>query len=459
MTSLAIIGGGGFRVPLIVHALATSPLRLQRLTLMDEDPDRLHTMREVVSRQLHEADLHLDLRVTADLAEAVRGADVIFVAVRVSGTQGRVSDELLALEHGLLGQETVGVGGMAYALRTIPVARRIAATIAQENPGAWTINFTNPAGVITQAMRESLGRRVVGICDTPIGLLRRARRALGVHPGEDVDFDYLGLNHLGWLRSLSVAGTDLLPDLLADEQRLAGLEEAELMGTRWIQRLGALPNEYLYYYYRHREARAAITARQTRGQFLHAQQADFYRTAATSTDPYTLWDRTRAERDASYMAEARAEDDRFGRDAEEIAQGGYQDVALAAMYALLHDAPARMILNVGNTDTPDGSPVIAGLSEDAVIEVGCTVDADGAHPWPIAPARGDMLGLMAQIKECDTLLLAATQRRDVDLAVRAFALHPLVDSVDAAEALLTAYCAASEQIAAAVGVSRAASSP
>lgn len=443
MTHLAIIGGGGFRVPLIVHALTTShrTLRLSRLTLIDVDDERLTAMRAIVTDQLRSSP-HLDFELTTtnDLAAGLIGADVIFVAVRPGGVEGRVIDELTALEHDFLGQETVGVAGMAYALRTIPVARDIAATIADVVPDAWTINFTNPAGVITQAMREYLGPRVVGICDTPIALLRRARSALDLAPATSGSFDYLGLNHLGWLRSLVVDGADRLPELLSDEARLGTLEEAQLMGTQWISRVGALPNEYLFYYYRHREALAAISASETRGQFLAAQQHHFYELCTHEEHPYELWNRTRAARDASYMAEGRAPEDRYARETAEIEQGGYQEVALDAMTAFLHDEPATMILNVGNTDTPDGAPIIPGLPNDAVIEVGCHVDARGAHPWPIAPARGDMLALMLAIKECDALLLSATKHGDYELAARAFGTHPLVDSVDAADALLTAYC-------------------
>ncbi|OKL53343.1 hypothetical protein BSZ39_10070 [Bowdeniella nasicola] len=442
MTHLALIGGGGFRVPLIIHALSTSSraLRLSHITLIDTDTARLAAMQRVVADQLAASGLSIEISTTTDLADGLRGADVVFVAVRPGGTDGRVTDELTALAHDFLGQETVGVGGMAYALRTLPVARRIAAAIAEHAPDAWTINFTNPAGVITQAMREHLGRRVVGICDTPIGLLRRARTALSIPTDADVRFDYLGLNHLGWLRSLSIDGTDRLPELLADEAALSQLEEGQLIGAQWVARLGALPNEYLFYYYCHREALAAVRSSETRGQFLAAQQRQFYDLCIHDDAPFELWNRTRAERDASYMAEGRAPEERFGRAAAEIAQGGYQEVALDAMTAFLHDESATMILNVGNTDTPDGTPIIAGLPDDAVIEVGCTVDARGAHPWPIAPPRGDMLALMAAIKECDALLLTATATGDYDLAARAFGVHPLVDSVAAADALLTEYC-------------------
>src|SRR5699024_5830147 len=191
------------------------------------------------------------LRATRGLREAVAGADFVFSAVRVGGAEARTVDERVALDLGLLGQETIGPGGLAYALRTIPVALDIARTVAQVAPDAWVINFTNPAGIVTEAMRTVLGDRVVGICDTPIGLVRRVGRLLGVDlvAGErGARFDYVGLNHLGWLRSVTVDGTDRLPELLADDAALEEIEEARLIGKDWVRADGALPNEYLFYY-------------------------------------------------------------------------------------------------------------------------------------------------------------------------------------------------------------------
>ena len=306
-----------------------------------------------------------------------------------------------------------------------------------------SINFTNPAGIVTEAMRTVLGDRVVGICDTPIGLMRRAAATA---PGavdedgtvdDDLSFDYVGLNHLGWLRSVTVGGRDVLPGLLESDAALRQIEEARLMGFDWVRALGALPNEYLYYYYFTREATERIrSAPTTRGEFLDRQQSAFF--DAPGDDPLDAWLRARHEREASYMAESRSADEE--RLAQDVDGGGYQKVALDLMAALATGQPSTMILDVGN-----GSQV-PELPEDAVIEVGCRVDAAGVHPWPIAPVGGEMLSLMSQVKSAERLVIDAALGGSRDLAWRAFAAHPLVDSVGVARKLVDRYSERFESI-------------
>ncbi|PPF77215.1 MULTISPECIES: 6-phospho-beta-glucosidase [unclassified Pseudoclavibacter] len=438
---LTIIGGGGFRVPQVFEAVASdeAPVRIDELSLYDVSPERLAIIRVIVERIASEKRFAPRISVTTDLEEALRGTDFVFSAVRVGGTAGRVADERIALELGVLGQETVGPGGLAYALRTIPIMVSLAETIKRVAPDAWVINFTNPAGIVTEAMRGVLGDRVVGICDTPIGLMRRAAAVAGarVSAGPEgrgepsvVAFDYVGLNHLGWLRSLRVDGVERLPELLASDTSLQRIEEARLLGFDWVRALGALPNEYLYYYSFTREANASIRAADaTRGEYLDAQQGEFF--ANPGADPFESWMRTRHEREASYMAESREEGEE--REVEDVAGGGYESVALDLMAALSSGRPATMILNVRN-----GS-LVPALPDDAVVEVGCVVDADGVHPWPVAPVEGEMLGLMVQVKSAERLVIEAATRGSRELAWRGFAAHPLVDSVGVARKLVDRY--------------------
>ncbi|MGX1546275.1 6-phospho-beta-glucosidase [Streptomyces adustus] len=432
---LTILGGGGFRVPLVYGALLGDRAegRVTRVVLHDLDPARLTAVTRVLAEQAAGVPDAPEVIATTDLDEALRGADFVFSAIRVGGLQGRADDERVALAHGVLGQETVGAGGIAYGLRTVPVAVDIARRVARLAPDAWVINFTNPAGLVTEAMSRHLGERVIGICDSPVGLGRRIARVLGANPGE-AWIDYVGLNHLGWVRGLRVAGRDELPRLLADPVLLGSFEEGRLFGVDWLRSLGAIPNEYLHYYYFNREAvHAYRQAEKTRGAFLLDQQAGFYERAARADgSALAAWDRTRAEREATYMAENRETAGAGEREADDLS-GGYEKVALALMRAVARDERTTLILNVRNQGT------LHALDADAVIEVPCLVDANGAHPVAVAPLPEHATGLVCAVKGVERMVLAAAGAGSRATAVKAFALHPLVDSVNVARRLMEDY--------------------
>ncbi|WP_405774373.1 6-phospho-beta-glucosidase [Streptomyces sp. NBC_01538] len=434
---LTILGGGGFRVPLVYGALLGDHAegRVTRVVLHDLDADRLSAVTRVLAEQAAGVSDAPEVSATTDLDEALTGADFVFSAIRVGGLEGRANDERVALAEGVLGQETVGAGGIAYGLRTVPVAENIARRVARVAPDAWVINFTNPAGLVTEAMSRHLGDRVIGICDSPVGLGRRIARVLGANPGE-AWIDYVGLNHLGWVRGLRINGRDELPRLLADPDLLGSFEEGKLFGTDWLQSLGAIPNEYLHYYYFNREAvRAYSQAEKTRGAFLRDQQAGFYdEMKRPDAAALTAWDRTRAEREATYMAEARETAGAGERDADDLS-GGYEKVALALMRAIARDERTTLILNVRNRRT------LSVLDAEAVIEVPCLVDANGAHPVTVDPLPDHASGLVCSVKAVEREVLAAAESGSRATAVKAFALHPLVDSVNVARRLVDGYTA------------------
>ncbi|MEU5179277.1 6-phospho-beta-glucosidase [Streptomyces longwoodensis] len=432
---LTMLGGGGFRVPLVYGALLTDrgEGRVTEVVLHDLDDGRLSAVARVLAEQAAAVDDAPRVTATTDLDEALRGADFVFSAIRVGGLEGRAADERVALAEGVLGQETVGAGGIAYGLRTVPVAVDIARRVARLAPDAWVINFTNPAGLVTEAMSRHLGDRVIGICDSPVGLGRRIARVLGADP-KQAWIDYVGLNHLGWVRGLRVAGRDELPRLLADPALLGSFEEGKLFGADWLRSLGAIPNEYLHYYYFNREAvHSYQQAERTRGAFLRDQQARFYAEVGNpGTSALELWDRTRAEREATYMAENRETAGAGERDADDLS-GGYEKVALALMRAIARDERTTLILNVRNRYT------LAALDPDAVIEVPCLVDASGAHPVAVDPLPGHATGLVCSVKAVEREVLAAAESGSRATAVKAFALHPLVDSVNVARRLVEGY--------------------
>ncbi|MGW6307306.1 6-phospho-beta-glucosidase [Streptomyces niveus] len=433
---LTVLGGGGFRLPLVYGALLGDHAegRVTDVVLHDVDSARLTAIARVLADQAAGVADAPRVTVTTDLDEAIRGADFVFSAIRVGGLEGRAADERVALAEGVLGQETVGAGGIAYGLRTVPVAVDIARRVARLAPDAWVINFTNPAGLVTEAMARHLGGRVIGICDSPVGLGRRVARVLGGDPGTAF-IDYVGLNHLGWLRGLRIDGRDQLPRLLADPALLGAIEEGRLFGAEWLRSLGSIPNEYLHYYYFNRETvRAYREAERTRGAFLRDQQAGFYAEMENEGAPaLATWDRIRAEREATYMAHNREAAGAGERAVEDLESGGYEKVALALMRAIAHDSRATLILNVRNGTT------LSVLDTEAVIEVPCLVDANGAHPVAVAPLPYHATALVCAVKAVEREVLAAAESGSRTTAVKAFALHPLVDSVTVARRLVDGY--------------------
>ncbi|MET9362229.1 6-phospho-beta-glucosidase [Streptomyces sp. NPDC006632] len=435
---LTILGGGGFRVPLVYGALLRdhAPGRVTEVVLHDLDAARLHAIGRVLADRAYGIEDAPAVRTTTDLDEALRGADFVFSAIRVGGLEGRAADERIALAEGVLGQETVGAGGIAYGLRTVPVAVEIARRVKALAPDAWVINFTNPAGLVTEAMAEHLGDRVIGICDSPVGLARRVAVAVGADP-DRVRLDYAGLNHLGWLHGLYEGEKNVLPRLFErGDELLTSFEEGKLFGADWLRSLGSVPNEYLHYYYFNREAVAAYRqAELTRGAFLKDQQARFYATAETVPDAsvWAAWDRTRAEREATYMSANRDVSGAGDRHADDMESGGYEKVALALMRAIARDEAATLVLNVRNGDA------LRVLDERAVIEIPCLVDAEGPHPLPVSQLTGHEAGLVGSVKAVERCVLEAARSGSARAAVKAFALHPLVDSVHVARRLLDGY--------------------
>jgi 6-phospho-beta-glucosidase len=440
---LLIAGGGGFRVPLIYRALASGRFAgmVTDLVLYDVDPARLGAVTAVLRSMPEAPGAHVPVHPTTDLPEALAGAGMVFAAIRPGGTAGRVADEKVAQDLGLLGQETTGAGGISYALRTIPHMLRLARLMKEHCPDAWLINFTNPAGMVTEALVPELGRKVIGICDSAGGLVQRAARAAGaVLPEGRLDgVGYYGLNHLGWLYRLESAGRDVLPDLLQDPRALGSFEEGRLFPQPFLARLGALPNEYLYYYYQQDAARTAMRAMpRTRGETIHSQQQELYpRLAAAGADAFRLWDEARRSREEGYLAEARAKGEE--RDEDDLAGGGYERVALAAMHALSGGGDAQLILNTRNSLPATPKPAIPGLPTDAVVEVPCTVGTDGAVPLAQQAPPEPQLELLRRVKEVERLTVRAATNGDRDAALEAFTRHPLVDSPELAARLLAGY--------------------
>jgi 6-phospho-beta-glucosidase len=432
---LTIVGGGGFRVPLVYGALLekTARLSLDEVVLHDIEGARLERVATVLEGLAAEHGERLPFRTTTDLADAIEGADFVFCAIRVGQLEGRVVDEGVPLGLGVLGQETTGPGGICFALRTIPAMVALAQVIAERAPQAWLINFTNPAGMVTEAVQQVLGERAVGICDSPSGLCRRVAAALGREPA-DLWFDYFGLNHLGWLKGVRDAGGERLPGLLEDDARLAGFEEGRLFGGEWLRSLGMIPNEYLYYFYYSSDTVEAIReSPASRGVFLLEQQRRFYAQDGQGPAEAPASGRaTRHDRERSYMAEARsAAGDGSEHDIE--ANSGYESEAMAVLEAIALNTRAVLILNTANRS---GLPV---LDARAVVEVPAVVGRAGPVPLAVGEVPAHAGALVALMKEVERTTIDAALTGSRELAIKALALHPLVPSVTTARAIFDGY--------------------
>ena len=432
---LTVVGGGGFRVPLVYGALMETAERLglEEVVLHDIDETRLVRIGAVLEGLAAEHEQRLPFRTTTVLEDAVDGADFVFCAIRVGQLEGRVVDESVPLGLGVLGQETTGPGGICFALRTIPVMVELAEVIARRAPRAWLINFTNPAGMVTEAVQPILGGRAVGVCDSPSGLCRRVATALG-RDARDLWFDYAGLNHLGWLKGVRDRDGELLEDLLADDERLATFEEGRLFGGEWLRSIGMIPNEYLYYFYYGSDTISALRRSDNpRGRFLLEQQREFY---ALNGDDHAAalaaWRATRHDRERTYMAEARdAAGDAHDHDTSD--GGGYEREAMAVLEALALNTRQVLILNTANQTS------LPFLDRDAVVEVPSVVGRAGPVPLACGEMPAHARALVETMKEVERTAIGAALSGSATLAIRALALHPLVPSVTVAREIFDGY--------------------
>ena len=409
---IAVVGGGSTYTPELVEGLATRSDRLpvDELVLFDIDHERLEVVGGLAGRMLARAGWGGRLQRTGRREEAVDGADFVVVQLRVGGQAMRLVDETLPLEFGCVGQETTGPGGFAKALRTVPVVLELAEETARRGaPGAWFVDFTNPVGIVTQALLDR-GHRAVGLCNSAIGFQRHFAALLGVEPGQ-VQLEHVGLNHLTWERAVRVDGHDRLPELLEVH---GGAIAADLgLPVALLQDLGVVPSSYLRYYYataevldeqRRRPSRAEEVAGIERGLL------ELYRDPALDTKPELL--------------------ERRG--------GAFYSEAAAALIASLHAGTGDVqVVDVRN----DGA--LPGLPDDAVVEVPARVDAAGAHPLPQAPLAPELLGLVQQAKAYERLAVEAAVTGDRTAARKALLANPLVGDYRVAAPLLEALLAAS----------------
>lgn len=433
------IVGCGLRTPLLLHGLIHSGIPIGEIALYDINPGRAQLMAGI-GRGLNGGG-GTSITAVAAIEDGIDNSGFVISSIRVGNMQTRAADERIALECGFAGQETTGPAGFAMALRTIPVALEHAQFVERLAPSAWIVNFTNPAGIITQAIAGQTGARVVGICDTPAELFHQIARALR-EPPEDVRCDYFGLNHLGWVRSVRVRGADVTRRLLESDDLLKHLYPAELFPAALIRELGMIPTEYLFFYYNHTLARDnQLRAGKTRGEELNVlnlrvnAELEKYAQAGDPAGALTAYRRYLNRRNASYMRLEGAGQSAFdGVDPDwDPFEGatGYHRIAVEAIRGLMSARPHVMVLNVPNRGA------VEGLKPDDVVEVPCVVDQSGPRPLAAGSPPESVRGLMFSVKEYERLTIEAALQRRWDLAAFALTTNPVVGSWDAATRFLT----------------------
>jgi 6-phospho-beta-glucosidase len=404
---VAVIGAGSTYTPELVSGL--DRLAVDALALHDVDAERLEVVGGMAGRMLEAHGFGGELELTDDLDRALEGAEFVVIQIRVGGQEARLRDETIPLQCGCIGQETTGAGGLAKALRTVPVVLEIAER-ARERAAkdAWILDFTNPVGIVTRALLDA-GHRAVGLCNVAIGFQRSFARLLGIEPDRLV-VDQVGLNHLTWVRAVRVDGDDVLPELLdrhGDE--IAGQVD---LPRRLLEELGAVPSYYLRYFYAHDEVlaeqldsrpRAAVVAE------IERELLEAYRDPALTEKPALL------ER-----------------------RGGafYSEAALGLLASLLAADGGIHVVDVRNGRT------VPGLAPDDVVELPASVGPSGPVPLPQPPLAPELLGLVQHVAAYERLAAEAAITRDSAIAHKALLAHPLIGQVAPADDLVDRLLAA-----------------
>lgn len=391
---LAVVGGGSTYTPELIDGFARlrDELPLTEIALVDPHASRLELVAGVSRRMLARAGHRAEVVATSSVEEGVAGAQAVLFQLRVGGQAAREVDETLPLRCGCVGQETTGAGGLAKALRTVPVVLELAERVREHAPEAWIVDFTNPVGIVTRALLDA-GHRAIGLCNVAIGFQRRFAAHLGVTP-ERVSLGHVGLNHLTWERSVLVDGVDVLPKLIAEH----GQELADDIGlpVELVRRLGVVPSYYLRYFYAHDLVVEEQRSKPSRAAEVAAMETELlrlYADPAVDTKPELL------ER-----------------------RGGafYSEAAVALISSLLGDRRDAQVVNVRNAGT------LPFLPDEAVIEVPATIGAAGAVPLPVPAVEPLYAGLIANVSAYESLALDAALRGGEERVRNALLAHPLI---------------------------------
>ena len=408
---ITVIGGGSSYTPELIAGLIEHcvSLGLSQVVLHDPNPERLNPVTGFCGRMARRAGSALRIASTESLDAALEGADFVVTQIRVGGQQARHEDICMGLGHGLIGQETTGVGGLAKALRTLPAMLEIARAIEARCPDAWLLNFTNPSGIVTEALLRHSRVRTVGLCNVPIEMHIDIARVLD-RPRPEVSLDWVGLNHLGWVRKIWVDQRDRLPEMLERiEEGVSGpanLPEIDYP-PGFLRALGMIPSSYVRFFYAPdemlREIRAAPRTRAQEVLDIEAQLFAFYADPQNDRAPDLL-----SKRGGAW----------------------YSRLAVEIIEALMSQVPSVHIVNTTNRGAIDDLPC------DAVVEVPCRISGQGIEPVACSPVEESILGLIRHVKAYERLAIEAAMTRSRDKTYQALVAHPLVPTARVARAVL-----------------------
>ncbi|MBK3573221.1 6-phospho-beta-glucosidase [Streptomyces sp. MBT65] len=408
---ITVIGGGSTYTPELVDGFARLGLPVTEIALVDPDPERLAVVAGFARRILARQGSPAKVTMTADPDAGIDGTDAVLLQLRIGGQAARHVDETLPHACGCIGQETTGAGGLAKALRTVPVVLDLAERVARRAPNAWIVDFTNPVGIVTRALLDA-GHKAVGLCNVAIGFQRTFADWLGVDH-ERVTLDHVGLNHLTWERAVRLDGVDVLPRLLDEHGR--ALADRLRMPLDVVRRLGVVPSYYLRYYYAHDEVLREQLTEPSRAEQVAGMERDLLKMYAdpTLTEKPALLDR----------------------------RGGahYSEAAVQLVHALTADTGDVRVANVRNNGT------LPFLPDDAVIEVPARIDAQGATPLPVTAVEPLFAGLIAHVTAYEELALEAALHGGVDRVATALLAHPLIGQLSVAEELAARLVAANRE--------------
>lgn len=411
---VVVIGGGSSYTPELIEGFilnyATFPVTEIVLVDIAEGRNKLAIVGELALRMIEKSGLPIKLKLTLDRRSVLAGADFVTTQMRVGRLEARGWDESIPLKYNMIGQETTGAGGMMKALRTIPVLLEICKDMEELCPDAWLLNFTNPAGMVTEAIHKHSSIKSIGLCNSPIAAYKWLSALYHV-PAEDIYCEFAGLNHLHWISTITVNGESKLDELLNNQD---GYSAKNVPQYAWngslLRSLKAVPSYYLKYFYLQREIleeqKAAAAKGETRAETvkrLEDELFEIYKDPNLSEKPKQL-----EQRGGAYYSEA----------------------AVKLMNSLYNDSGDIQTLNVPNRGVLDFLP------DDACIEVNCIVTKNGPIPQPVAVVPAAAKGLIHAVKVYEQLAIEAAVTGNRDTALVALAHHPLVNSVNDAQAML-----------------------